>query len=45
MKSLLIKHMKEKYGIKKISGKKLEMYSFYDLCGFCKRIENGETFK
>lgn len=45
MKSILIKQMHEEFGIKKIGGKKLEMYSFYTLCGFCKRMRNGETFK
>lgn len=45
MKSMLIKQMREEFGITKIEGKKLEMYSFYTLCGFCKRMRNGETFK
>ena len=45
MKSILIKHMEEKYGVKKIRNKKLKCYSYYDLVGFCTLLEKGEVIK
>ena len=34
MKSLIVKKIREEFGVKKISGKKLELYNFYELVGF-----------
>ena len=31
MKSILVKKIKNEYGMKKINGKKLELYNFYEL--------------
>lgn len=45
MKSLLVKEIKEQYGFRKISGKKVEMYNFYELCGFLKRLKRGEEIR
>ena len=45
MKSILIKRMEERFGIKKIRGKKLGCYSFYDLLGFNTLLEKGEVIK
>ena len=45
MKSILVKKIKNEYGIKKINGKKLELYNFYELSGFYKKLKNGETLK
>lgn len=45
MKSILVKSFKE-LGIRKIAGKKLESYNFYELVGYWKRIvENHEDIK
>lgn len=45
MKSILIKKIKDEFGINAISGKKLELYSFYKLIGFVTRMRNGEEIK
>lgn len=45
MKSILIKRMEEKFGVKKIAGKKLGCYSFYTLLGFNTLMERGEVIK
>lgn len=45
MKSILIKRMEEKFGVKKIAGKKLGCYSFYTLLGFNTLMERGEIIK
>lgn len=45
MKSILIKKIKDEFGINSISGKKLELYSFYNLIGFITRMRNGEDIK
>lgn len=45
MKSILIKKIKDEFGIGTISGKKLELYGFYDLIGFVTRMRNGEDIK
>ena len=44
MKSRAVKFFKEK-GIKRIEGKKVEHYSFYELCGFMKKYNQGEVIK
>ena len=44
MKSQAVKFFKEK-GMRKIEGKKVELYSFYQLCGFMKRYKQGEILK
>ena len=41
MKSLVIKKLKE-MGIRKIEGKKLELYNYYTLCMFLDKVEKGE---
>lgn len=45
MKSLLVNKIREEYGIRKISGKKLELYNFYELCGIYKRLKQGEEIR
>ena len=46
MKSLIVKKNKRRiWGVKKISGKKLELYNFYELVGFYKRMCRGEEIK
>ena len=44
MKSLAVKELLN-MGIRKIGGRKVELYSFYELCGFLKRIKQGEELK
>ena len=41
MKSLVIKKLKE-MGIRKVEGKKLELYNYYTLCMFLDKVERGE---
>ena len=41
MKGLVVKKLKE-MGLRKIEGRKVELYSLYDLCGFLKRLNKGE---
>ena len=41
MKSLVVKKIKE-MGIRKIEGKKLELYNYYTLCMFLDKLERGE---
>ena len=41
MKSLVIRKLKE-MGIRKIEGKKLELYNYYTLCMFLDKVEKGE---
>ena len=41
MKGRVVKQFKEK-GFRKIEGRKVELYSLYDLCGFLKRLNKGE---
>ena len=38
MKGRLVKQFKE-MGFRKIEGRKVELYSLYDLCGFLKRLK------
>ena len=44
MKSMLVKELKE-MGYRKLSGKKLESYSFYTLVGYYTIIKKGGTIK
>ena len=41
MKSLVVKRLKE-MGIRKVEGKKLELYNYYTLCMFLDKVEKGE---
>lgn len=45
MKSIMVKKIKNEFGLKKISGKKLEQYNFYALCGFYKALNRGDVIK
>ena len=45
MKSIIVKKIREEFGVNKISGKKLELYNFYELVGFYKRMRKGEEIK
>lgn len=45
MKSMLIKRIKDEFGVSSIAGKKLELYNFYTLIGFVTRMRNGEEIK
>lgn len=44
MKSKLIKEFKE-MGIRRLGGKKLELYSFYDLVGMYTLVKKGVEIK
>ena len=45
MKSIMVKKIREEYGVNKIQGRKLELHNFYDLCGFYKKLKAGEPVK
>ena len=45
MKSIIVNKFKNELDIKAISGKKIELYNFYELCGMYKRIKAGEEIK
>ena len=45
MKSMILKKIKEEFGVKKVGGKKLEQYNFYELCSIHKRLSRGEVIK
>lgn len=45
MKSILVKKIKNEYGMRKVGGKKLELMNFYKLTGILKRLKNGESLK
>ena len=45
MKSIMVNKFKNELDIRVISGKKVELYNFYELCGFYKRIKAGEEIK
>ena len=45
MKSMAVKILKNEYGLKRIQGKKVELYNFYTLCGFIKALRRGEEVK
>lgn len=44
MKSTLVNFLKEN-GIRRIEGKKVELYSFYQLCYYVRLVENGIEIK
>lgn len=44
MKSILVKYLKEN-GVRKINGRKVELYNFYELSYYARLVENGETVK
>ena len=41
MKGLVVRKLKE-MGIRKVEGKKLELYNYYALCMFLDKLERGE---
>ncbi len=45
MKSRIVKEIKNKYNIYRISGKKLESYNFSMLCFYLSQLEKGEEIK
>ena len=45
MKGVLVSKIKNEYNIRSINGKKLELYDFYTLCGFYKKLSKGGTIK
>lgn len=44
MKSMLVKFLKEN-GVRKINGKKVELYNFYELSYYVTLVESGEKIK
>lgn len=44
MKSMLVRELKE-MGYRRIQGKVVELYNFYELCGFRKAIREGKEIK
>ena len=45
MKSMLVKQIKNEFGLRKVGGRKLELLNFYELTGILKRLKNGEQVK
>lgn len=45
MKGNLVKNIKKEFGVRKVNGKKLELYNFYALCGFYKKLKAGSSIK
>ena len=45
MKGNLVKNIKKEFGVRKVNGKKLESYNFYELCGFYKKLKLGGSIK
>lgn len=45
MKGQLVKKIKNEYNVRSINGKKLELYNFYTLCGFYKKMKSGAEVK
>ena len=45
MKRIIVDKIKDEFDVKKVSGKKIEAYDFYTLCGFYKRLKGGEDIK
>ena len=45
MKGKLVKNIKKDFNIRTINGKKLELYDFYNLCGFYKKLKAGSSIK
>ena len=41
MKGKVVRRLKE-MGIRKVEGKKLELYNYYALCMFLDKVERGE---
>ena len=41
MKGRVVRRLKE-MGIRKVEGKKLELYNYYALCMFLDKVEKGE---
>ncbi len=41
MKGRVVRKLKE-MGIRKVEGKKLELYNYYTLCMFLDKVEKGE---
>ena len=45
MKGQLVKNIRKDFNIRSINGKKLELYNFYALCGFYKKLKAGSYIK
>jgi hypothetical protein len=45
MKGRIVKELKYKYNVRKINGRKVELYNFYTLCFFLEQAEQGVEFK
>ena len=45
MKSIMINKIRDEFEIRSIGRKKLELYKFYTLCGFYKKLKAGEQVK
>lgn len=45
MKGQLVKNIKKDFNIRAINGKKLELYDFYTLRGFYKKLKAGSSIK
>lgn len=45
MKSIIANKIREEFGLRNIGGKKVELYDFYTLCGFYKRLSQGGSLK
>ena len=45
MKSIVVKKIKEEYGLNYIGGQKIERIDFYTLCGYLKVLKQGGTVK
>lgn len=41
MKSILIKRIKDEFGIKNYMGKSIKAYNFYELCSIYKTLKNA----
>ena len=45
LKSVVVKKIKEEYGLRTIGGQKLERINFYALCGYLKILKQGGSVK
>ena len=45
MKSIVVKKIKEEYGLNYIGGQKIERIDFYTLCGYLKVLKQGGIVK
>ena len=45
LKSVIVKKIKEEYGLRSIGGQKLERINFYSLCGYLKILKQGDLVK